>query len=176
MKRKFLYSLVFSALLLTGFKVSVDLCLPYRHSAIFAQSLPYEHPVCRALFAWDSWSRDLVFRVSQGLSPFSSSVERDAVNPEKLSLGDFLLPWRVVQVLPLLAEEAPASPGATAKLCALVVGISLLLTVLWRFMEEMWIVILGVSEIGGDQIDPEDEIFKNLLSRNTTSDSRKLRW
>lgn len=154
----------------------MDICLPYRHSAIFAQTESYDNRICKRLSSWDSYSRNLVYRASQGLTSFSSKVEQDAVNPNKLSPGDFLLFWRVVQVLPLVAVEVPASSGAVAKLIALCIGLALFLAVICRFIEEIWLVVAGISHTASTEIDPDDEIFKALLSRNTSPESRKLRW
>jgi hypothetical protein len=125
MTGKFLLSLFFVVVILGSLKAGVDICLPYRTSALLPMIGHRDSTLCLFLTEWDQSARLSRAQIFETLTVKLSDIERTAMDPTKVGLADPFIFWKIIPILPLILESVPETPGATMKL--IVFGTALLI-------------------------------------------------
>lgn len=134
MGRKVIWSFFLVGACLLALKCAVDLCLPYRTSAILPFLRAHDNMVCAVLSGWDDSARATRYRVSEGLLSISSTLEKEVLEPEKVGYGDIILFWQYPKILPLNLESVPASSGANLKAAIFWLLSSLFVAIIWHYI------------------------------------------
>lgn len=106
-------------MMLLFLKASVDMCLPFRSSAIFPRTLTSQNQICEYAFGWDESARTI--------------ATKEALST---SFKDILFAWRLSPILPIILESVPASGTLMTKLILFVLATSLMFGALWHSISE----------------------------------------
>ncbi len=166
MPKKFAWSFILVGFLLVFLKAGVDLCLPYRTSALLPQVFGHEYAACQVMYDWDEAARAERMRISQGLITFSSELERRVLDPQEVSYGDVLLAWQVPKILPLILEAVPQNSMSLAKICFFWVGAALVLGGIWHYLSLLVQIYQVSSGHFHKRLGDEHRPFEKLLGRD----------
>lgn len=173
MVKKFIFSLVFVTVSLAILKVGVDLCLPYRSSAIFSILSNRETLFCETLSYWDELGRIERTRIFEVLIIPMNQMEKDALNPSVIGFGDVLLFWRVPLILPLIVEQVPYFVTSNLKLVVFALSSSLFLAFVIHYFFLVYKAIMDLFGYGsGPRGRSKDELrVASLMNRGNSANS-----